>query len=224
MCRSSHSPPRSPSIGWMSSDSEWISNDHHLSSRLSSCSSGPFSRSPHTSLHTSKVAPSESQSSSSTFFLDLQLSADDMTRLRSSLATSAYEPRMEHAEEADLVLSPPASPPPPGHATLAHVVPHSHTANFANFANSVAASQMTDNGNGKQPWKKFWPPTPGSPWYQRVESQRPDVLSFSFDPRNHLLHQNHPWQAWKDQHPSTVELDDEDGVDTDELQSERPSK
>ncbi|KAK3364553.1 hypothetical protein B0T25DRAFT_598826 [Lasiosphaeria hispida] len=121
--------------------------------------------------------------------------------------------------DIDLDLSPPESPP--ADSTAPPAVPSP-----ASAVDPTAAAWQTggEDDHGKQPWREFWPPTPGTPFHQRVASLRPDVLSFSFDRRNHLL--QHPWQAWKSPQPDPVDVgrdEEEDTLsDTDELPSVHP--
>jgi len=97
--------------------------------------------------------------------------------------------------------------------------------NVASFVSLEAnASQTGELDRGKQPWRKIWPPYPGTPLHKRV-SYRLDVAFFSFNLDTHLLPQNHPWQGWKDEDPPhiSMELDEEDLWDDGEAMPDQVS-
>lgn len=44
-----------------------------------------------------------------------------------------------------------------------------------------------------QPWRRFWPPVPGSDTYKKLETEHPDVLTWRFDNSRPF---DRPWRHW----------------------------
>jgi hypothetical protein len=147
---------------------------------------------------------------SSCFLCDLELSAEDIAGSHSSLAPSSHRATYEFEEDDDLSLEPSSTPP----LTSGKAISAQTWAALSGVAGRTADSQ---------PWRQYWPPALNSPWFWQVASQRPDVLYFSFDPHNHLLHQKHPWQMWKSQHAALSQPDDEDMLSLSELSLALPA-
>ncbi|KAK5662534.1 hypothetical protein OQA88_8446 [Cercophora sp. LCS_1] len=182
----------------------WTSGTCSMTSQRSCCSSDSFGSFKYLLLKGSEPTSSQSRSllhlpHDSVLFdlICLQQSTEDMTRSHGSLALSLRTDDWE-SDEDDLSLTPPESP------LLLPAKP-------ASAIGWATAPRVADGGDiAKQPWRRFWPPIVGGPLFTHVVSQRPEVLSFSFDPRNHLFHQHHPWQAWKEEHPPIGGFDEED--------------
>jgi len=212
MCRS---PPSSAPPFGASNASEGVwsrtSGTGRSTTQLSFCSSDGVAGSLRIWLKTPEPAhPATPEARRSSLYLhDLKLTAEDMTGSRSSLAPSIDEACFLFDEDGELSLTWLTNAPLAAARLIGPI--------------AWAASPTASNGKASnQPWGKFWPPALDSPWFAQVAEQRPDVLYFSFDHRNHLLRQNYPWQMWKSQHPAIAKLDDEDILDGTELASALP--
>jgi hypothetical protein len=205
-----HGSLLSPSLGPASTTSDSRSSSSPSTTRtLSCCSSGPLDSLPRTFIYKAESKASEPLQSLSPLLLrDLQLRAAEMPGPWPNQPLDYHDHQLE-PDEDDLILSPPASPAPTENNSVL-LMPDPLLANAVSWGISLQA-ELIDFV--KQPWRKFWPPAPGSAWFSQVAHQHPDVLLFSFDRIHHLLHQTHPWQAWKDRHPTEVEMSVEDKID-----------
>jgi len=194
--------PLDPLDGGISADYDSLSEASFWTTRSSLSSPVSSVGAAKTCISTSKPALSGSFPPllSSSFLSDFKLSVEDRLDLGSEVSELAICPGESAFELTEAH----------GTSSLAHSLSKLEGATqlsdnlatqTASAMNPTAFAQTLAGEEAKQPWRRYWPPVPGSPEYLRIASRRPDVLSFSHDPSNHLLSHNHPWQNWKTENP-----------------------